>query len=77
MKFHILVFKENMANSLYEDILEDYLPGFKRIQNGDLKILMDSHPFHKARIACYSIKKIRKVIDFHPYSPDLTPIENI
>ena len=71
-------FKKNMANSLYEEILEDYLPEFKRICKGDVKILMDNHPVHKSMnsLLFYKEHKI-KVIDFPPYSPDLNPIENI
>ena len=67
-----------MTNSLYEEILEDYLPEFKRICKGDVKILMDNHPVHKSMnsLLFYKEHKI-KVIDFPPYSPDLNPIENI
>ena len=72
------IFLENMTNSLYEEILEDYLPEFKRICKGDVKILMDNHPVHKSMnsLLFYKEHKI-KVIDFPPYSPDLNPIENI
>ena len=71
-------FKENMTNSLYEEILEDYLPEFKRICKGGVKILMDNHPVHKSMnsLLFYKEHKI-KVIDFPPYSPNLNPIENI
>ena len=71
-------FKENMTNSLYEEILEDCLPEFKRICKGDVKILMDNHPIHKSMnsLLFYKEHKI-KVIDFPPYSLDLNPIENI
>ena len=71
-------FKENMTNSLYEKILEDYLPELKRICKGDVKILMDNHPVHKRMnsLLFYKEHKI-KIIDFPPYSPDLNPIENI
>ena len=71
-------FKENMTNSLYKEILEDYLPEFKRICKGDVQILMDNHPVHKSRnsLLFYKEHKI-KVIDFPPYSHDLNPIENI
>ena len=34
---YFIFFKENMTNSLYEEILEDYLPEFKRICKGDVK----------------------------------------
>ena len=75
---YFIFFKENMANSLNEEILEDYLPEFKRICKGDVKILMDNHPVHKSMnsLLFYKEHKI-KVIDFPPYSPDLNPIENI
>ena len=75
---YFIFFKENMTNSLYEEILEDYLPEFKRICKGDVKILMDNHPVHKSMnsLLFYKEHKI-KVIDFPPYSPDLNPIENI
>ena len=71
-------FKEIMTNSLYEEILEDYLPEFKIIIKGDVKILMDSHPVHESMnsLLFYKEHKI-KVIDFPPYSPDLNPTENI
>ena len=67
-----------MTNSLYEEILEDYLPEFKRICKGDVKILMDNQPVHKRMnsLLFYKEHKI-KVIDFPPYSLDLNPIENI
>ena len=71
-------FKENMTNSLYEEILEDYLPEFERICKGDVKILMDNHPEHKSMNSLLFYKKHKtKVIDFPLYSPDLNPIENI
>ena len=41
------IFKENMANSFYKDLLKYYLPEFKRICKGDFKILMDNHTVHK------------------------------
>ena len=67
-----------MTNSLYEEILEDYLSEFKRICKGDVKILMDNHYAHKSMnsLLFYKVHKV-KVIDFSPFSPDLTPIENI
>ena len=34
---YFIFFKENMTNSLYEEILEGYLPEFKRICKGDVK----------------------------------------
>ena len=40
-------FLGNMTNPLYENILEDYLPKFKRISKRDIKILMDNHPVYK------------------------------
>ena len=71
-------FKENMTNSLYEEILEDYLPRFKRICKGDVKILMYNHPAHKSIYSLLFYKEHNiKVIDFTPYSHDLSPIENI
>ena len=71
-------FKDNMTNSLYEEILVDYLPEFKGICKGDIKILMDNHSVHKSMksLLFYKEHKI-KVIDFPPYYPDLNPIENI
>ena len=39
-----------MINSLYKDILDDYLPGFKRISKGNTKILMDHHSVYKAKL---------------------------
>ena len=67
-----------MTNSLYEEILDDYLPEFKRICKGDVKILMNNHPVHKSMnsLLFYKEHKI-KVINFPPYSPDLNPIEKI
>ena len=75
---YFIFFKGNMTNSLYEEILEDYLPEFKRICKGDVKILMDNQWVHKRMnsLLFYKEHKI-KVIDFHPYSPDLNSIENI
>ena len=67
-----------MTNSLYEEILDNYLSEFKRISKGDVKILMDNRPAHKNinSLLFYKEHKI-KVINFPPYSPDLNPIENI
>ena len=45
---YFIFFKENMTNSLYEEILEDYMPEFKRICKGDVKILMNNHSVHKS-----------------------------
>ena len=74
-KFILHFFKENITNSLYEEILEDYLPEFKRICKGDANILMDNHPVHKSMnsLLFYKEHKI-KVTDSPPYSPDLNSI---
>ena len=58
--------------------IKDYLPEFKRICKGNVKILMDNHSVYKSMnsLLFYKEHKI-KVIDFPPYSPDLNPIENI
>ena len=71
-------FTENMTNSLYEDILDYYLPEFKRICKGNVKILIDNHPVQKSMnsLLFYKENKI-KVINFSSYSHDLNPIENI
>ena len=71
-------FKENMSNTIYENILEDYMPELKRIGKNEVLALMDNHPVHKSLNSpkFYKEKDI-KVIDFPPYSPDLNPIENI
>ena len=71
-------FKENMSNTIYENILEDYMPELKRIGKNEVLVLMDNHPVHKSlnSLKFYKEKGI-KVIDFPPYSPDLNPIENI
>ena len=71
-------FKENMSNTIYENILEDYMPELKRIGKNEVLVLMDNHPVHKSlnSLKFYKEKGI-KVIDFPSYSPDLNPIENI
>ena len=71
-------FKENMSNTIYENILEDYMPELKRIGKNEVLVLIDNHPVHKSlnSLKFYKEKGI-KVIDFPPYSPDLNPIENI
>ena len=75
---YFIFFKENMTKSLYVEILEDYLPEFKRICKEDVKILMDNHPVYKSMNSLLFYKEHRiKVIDFPPYSPDLNQIENI
>ena len=67
-----------MTNSLYEEILDDYLPEFKRICKGDVKILMDNHPAHKSMNSLLFYKEHKnKGNRFSQYSPDLNPIENI
>ena len=67
-----------MSNTIYENILEDYMPELKRIGKNEVLVLMDNHPVHKSlnSLKFYKEKGI-KVIDFPPYSPDLNPIENI
>ena len=72
------IFKENMSNTIYENILEDYMPELKRIWKNETLIIMDNHPVHKSlnSLKFYKEKGI-KVINFPPYSPDLNPIENI
>ena len=52
-------FLENITNSLYENILEDYLPEFKRISKKDIKILMDNYPVHKSLSGLLLYKNIR------------------
>ena len=71
-------FKENMSNTIYENILEDYMPELKRIGKNEVLVLMNNHLVHKSlnSLKFYEEKGI-KVIDFPPYSPDLNPIENI
>ena len=39
-------FKENMSNTIYENILEDYMPELKRIEKNEVLVLMDNHPVH-------------------------------
>ena len=71
-------FQREYDKLIYEEILEDYLPKFKWICKGDVKILMDNHPVHKSINSLLFYKEYKiKVIDFPPYSPDLNPIENI
>ena len=36
-----------MSNTIYENILEDYMPELKRIGKDKVLILMDKHPVHK------------------------------
>ena len=71
-------FKENMSNTIYKNILEDYMPELKRIGKNEVLVLMDNHHVHKSlnSLKFYKEKGI-KVINFPPYSPDLNPIENI
>ena len=71
-------FKKNMSDTIYENILKDYLPELKRIGKNEVLILMDNHPVHKSlnSLKFYKEKGI-KVIDFPPHSLDLNPIENI
>ena len=43
------IFKENMRNTIYENILEEYMPELKRIwKKNEVLILMDNHPVHKS-----------------------------
>ena len=67
-----------MSNTIYENILKDYMPELKKIGKNEVLILMDNHPTHKSlnSLKFYKEKGI-KVIDFPPYSPDLNPIKNI
>ena len=60
-------FKEKMSNTIYENILEDYMPELKRIKKNEMLILMDNHPVHKSlnSLKIYKEKGI-KVIDFTP-----------
>ena len=37
-----------MSNTIYENILEDYMPESKRIGENGVLILMDNHPVHKS-----------------------------
>ena len=54
----LIFFKENMSNTIYENILEDYMPELKRIGNNYVLILMDNHPVHKNlnSLKCYKEK---------------------
>ena len=67
-----------MSKTIYENILEDYIPELKRIRKNEVLVLKDNHPVHKSlnSLKYYKEKGI-KVIDFPPYSPDHNPIENI
>ena len=59
-------------------ILEDYLPEFKRIFQGDIKILIGNHSVHKSMDRLLFCKEHKiKVIDFPPYLPDLNETETI
>ena len=37
-----------MSNTIYENILEDYMPELKRIEEKKVFILMDNHHVHKS-----------------------------
>ena len=39
-----------MSNTIYENILEDYMPELKRIEKIENFILMDNHPVHNSLI---------------------------
>ena len=70
--------KENMSNTNYKNILEDYMPELKRIEKVEVLILMDNNPVHKSlnSLKFYKEKGLR-VNDFPPYSLDLNRMENI
>ena len=70
-------FKENMSNTIYENIFEDYMPELKKIWKNEVLILMDNHPVHESLNSLKFHKKGIEVIDFSPYSSDLNPIRNI
>ena len=40
--------KENMSNTIYENILKDNMLELKRTRKNEVLILMDSHPVHKS-----------------------------
>ena len=44
----LIFFKENMSNTIYENILENYMPELKRIRKNEALILMNYHPVHKS-----------------------------
>ena len=37
-----------MSNTIYENILEDYMPELKRIGKNEVLVLMDNHSVHKS-----------------------------
>ena len=41
-------FKENISSTIYENILEDYMPKLKRIGKNKVLVLMDNNPVHKS-----------------------------
>ena len=60
-----IFFKENMSNTIYENILKDYTTELKRIGKNEILVLMDNHPVHKSlnSLKFYKEKGI-KVFDF-------------
>ena len=67
-------FFKKKGNTIYENILEGYIPELKKIEKKVL-ILMDRNPAHKSlnRLKFYKENGI-KDINFPPYSSDLNPI---
>ena len=41
-------FKENMSNSIYENILEIICQSWRELKKNEVLVLMDNHPVHKS-----------------------------
>ena len=77
-KWTLHIFEENLYTEMYLTILTDMLPEMRSITDENIVIQMNNARVHWSinSLKFYRENKIR-VIDWHPNSPDLNPIENL
>ena len=67
-----------MDKELFVKILEEKLPKMRKYNNEDWQLKFDNDPKHTSKMALEYLKEKKlNVLEWPPYSPDLSPIEKI
>ena len=71
------IYKTNLTNDLYQDILEEHAMEIEEVYNNKkVYFQQDKHPAHNDVEILDDYPNI-ELLDFPTYSPDLNPIENM
>jgi hypothetical protein len=74
----IEIFDKNLNARRYVNILRKHKPEMDNLYEDGYWFQQDNHPVHRSKIASNFIERnFEDVVEWPPYSPDLSPIENL